>query len=83
MENVNEKLLNIISELIEEEEFSNELIMKSDFIEELKFDSILFVSMIINIEKEFNIEIKVEYVDIERLSNFSSLLEMLKEHGVY
>ena len=42
-------------------------------------DSLLFVSMIIEMEQEFDIEIPDEYLAADRLTTFQDLEELVKE----
>lgn len=52
-----EKLINLIVNLMEEEGDPREVTLSSDFVEDLGFDSLRYLLLITSIEEEFNIEI--------------------------
>ena len=48
--------------------------------EKLTMDSIEFVSMIVEIENEFNIEVPDEYLLIEKLNTFTQICDMIESN---
>lgn len=69
---IEKKLLNCLKHvgiIVEEDELD----MIEDFIE----DSITFITLIVEIEQEFDIEIPDEFLSIERMATISSIKEMI------
>lgn len=54
-------------------------IEEDDSLKDVVNSSLLFISMIIEIEQEFNVEIPDDYLDMEKLSTLSDLERMVNE----
>ena len=48
--------------------------------EELGFDSLLMVELIIEIEEQLGFEFEAEEMDMKRLQSYQNLLELVKRH---
>ena len=74
----NKKLKDIIAKVatkpVEHEMINDRTILTSD----LGFDSIQIISLIIEIETEFEIDIEDEDLEIEKLTVYSSLYDMIE-----
>ena len=68
--NIEERLNRIISE-------NGNDIASNNINEKLDIDSITFVSLIVEIENEFDIEIPDDYLLIEKLGTYSQFLDMI------
>lgn len=67
------KIKEIIMKLSRKEVLENLIIDDLDLINELDFDSLQIVELIVEIENEFNIVIEDEDMDLEILSKFRNL----------
>ena len=57
----------------------NQITESTDLMEDLGFESVNLVELIVDIENEFGIEIEDEFLDIEVLSSFNRLVDMLEK----
>lgn len=55
---------------------------KCDLIDELGFDSLLFVELIVSIEDEFGIEFDMNNLDINKLRHMNELKEIVNRYLV-
>lgn len=82
MNNIESRLMKLIIEQGKGEingiEFSDEL----NLIEDLMFDSISFLELIVEIENEFGIEFDEEDIDIDSFSNYGNLRKLLLEKNI-
>ena len=60
-------------------EISEDNVDYLNFVNDCGMDSILFISLLISMEKTFHIRIPDEMVDMEKLSSFSSCSLLLHE----
>lgn len=74
---IHEKLKAIISEVatraVDDVKIIDETVLTSD----LGFDSVQIISLIVELESQFNIEIDDDDLDIEKLTVYSSLYKMV------
>lgn len=74
---IHEKLKAIISEVatraVDDVKIIDETVLTSD----LGFDSVQIISLIVELESQFNIEIDDDDLDIEKLTVYSSLYNMV------
>ena len=56
---------------------SNGILLQDAEQDGLHFDSVQFISLIVDIEKEFCIEIPDEYLDGESLNNYNDFLDVI------
>ena len=76
MSEIEKKLINIIKhcdDSVDTKEINN----KTDLVNDLGFDSISIIQLVVELENEFDIEINDEYLLIEYLSPFKSLIEII------
>lgn len=52
----------------------------TDLVNELMFNSISIIQLVVSIEDAFDIEIDDEYLLLERLNTLEKLLEILNQH---
>jgi acyl carrier protein len=52
---------------------------KNFLLEDYINDSLTFISLIVEIESEFNVEIEDKYLDFSRLNNFEDLLLLINK----
>jgi acyl carrier protein len=71
------KLKDIIINIAPEFE-SEEIGWSTLFVEDLYFDSLRFIEMIVEIESAFDIEIEDEYLDIAKIGVFGNLFEIVR-----
>lgn len=76
MSEIEKILINIIKRCdnsVDTDEINN----KTDLVNDLGFDSISIIQLVVELENEFDIEIDDEYLLIEYLSPFKSLIEII------
>ena len=56
---------------------NNGILLQDSDQDELYFDSIQFISLIVDIEREFEIEMPDEYMDGKLLNNYDDLLDVV------
>lgn len=75
IEKFENRIKEIISEIIETD--VDKITPTADFVSDLGMDSMQALEIMAAVEKEFKIQIPEEY--LEKISNFSNLLELTKE----
>ena len=70
---IQNKLLKIISNITQSSYSNYETIRKLSLTNDLQFDSLKFVELIVEIETEFSIEIIDEDIDIDKLDNLENI----------
>ncbi len=75
---VEQKLKELIVEIVESEYSVDKINDKTILTTELGYDSIKIIELIVGIEEKFDIVIEDEDLDISRLTVFGSLMEMLQ-----
>jgi len=80
---IEQKLKTIILKNASLDYIENDITDNSDLVEDLKFDSIRIIQLIVDIESEFKIQIEDDFLLIELISNYKSLkthvINMLSE----
>lgn len=74
---IQNSLLKIISNITLCSYQNYEAICELSLINDLQFDSLRFVELIVDIEMEFNIEIIDDDIDIDKLDNLKSIEAMI------
>jgi len=64
-ENIKSELIILISTLFKEKGFDTELIEYSDLVNDVGMDSITFISMVVEIESHFNMEVPDDFLLME------------------
>lgn len=52
----------------------------TNLVNDLKFDSIELIDLIITIESEFNIELEDDYLELDKMIDFSVLVSMVESN---
>lgn len=83
--NMEEQVREILKELCRldlTEEEKEKILQNKDcnLKEELGFDSLLMVELIIEIEEQLGFEFEAEEMDMKRLRSYQNLLELVKRH---
>lgn len=55
------EVINLISELFKDKGFDTDIIEYADLVDDMGMDSITFISIVVEIEAKFNIEVPDEY----------------------
>lgn len=76
MTEIENKLINIIKHCDNSLD-TKDINSKTDLVNDLGFDSISIIQLVVELENEFDIEINDEYLLIEYLSPFKSLIEII------
>ncbi len=74
------RLIEIIFELTNCDELDSSMIDKVDLIDDLNFDSLTFISMIIEIEAKFSIIIPDNLLLIENFRNVGQIVEIIEKN---
>lgn len=77
MENVDEKLKYIIKDIMDSDLKDISISVSTNLISDLGFDSISIVSLILEIENAFNIE--MDNYDLDIISKFDALCKMIEK----
>ena len=75
-ENILKKLILLCSEN-KDIELDN-ITFKTDLIKDCNFNSISIITLIVKIERAFNIEIDDEYLSLDKISSYNNLCKILK-----
>jgi Phosphopantetheine attachment site. len=79
MINYKDDLLKIIESLFQEYTNESNMLEYVDFIDDLNMDSITFISMVIEIENKFNIEVPDNLLLMEFFKNLDSIVKMFEQ----
>lgn len=74
---INKKIMRIIQALEGFEQYSDEQLLLLNFVDEQLFDSITFVILIVELEKEFDICINNENMLVERFSTINDISNLI------
>ena len=77
MKYIEEKIINIIMKKVILNESSISVNPKTDVIEELNFDSLMYIETIADIESEFDVEFDEEDLDIEKLKTVGNFIDLV------
>lgn len=73
------KILEILNHLFQNSGVDTEVIEYVDFIDDLGMDSIGFISLIVELETEFNIQIPDEWLLVDKFREYSSVFSAVEE----
>ena len=71
-------LSNLIKVVFQNQGFDSDLIEDLDFIEDLGMDSMTFISMVIEIEQYFDIEVPDDCLLMEKFSNITQIITIIE-----
>ncbi len=74
-EEIEEKLCEIIKEILEEQETSS--VTCEDTLSEIGLNSIHFISIIVQSEVEFDIEFEDDFLSLDKFTNVSSIVDYI------
>lgn len=80
-ENIKIELINLLSVLFKDKGFNVDLIEYTDLISDLAMDSLTFISMVVELEAHFNIEVPDDLLLIEKFKNVDDIIKIL-EYGI-
>lgn len=72
------KIVEIIKEINPDID-TGDLTLDSE-IKEIGFDSIMFISLIVAIESEYDFEFRDEFLDMNRMKTIKEIIKNLREH---
>lgn len=75
-QNVTEKLIEIIKEILE---FEGEITENANLVEELEIDSVVILQLIANIEMKFDITFDDEDLMVDKFETVASLAQYIEE----
>ncbi|MBU3090201.1 acyl carrier protein [Clostridium gasigenes] len=76
-----QKIINILSEIKEDETLKNSLSSDSKIIDKVGLDSLQMINFILMVEEAFNIEIDYEEFDFDYLESINSFCSFLKAYN--
>jgi len=76
--NIEQRLKNIVSNVATQDVDIDAINEKTILTNDLGYDSVQIIELIVELENEFEIEIEDEDLEIERLTVYSNLLEMIE-----
>ena len=76
-DNIKAELITLISALFKEKGFDVELIEHADLINDLGMDSITFISMVVEIEARFNIEVPDDFLLMDYFINVDAIVKII------
>lgn len=75
---IKEKIIELLSNLFYDFDVDEDVIEYADLIDDLGMDSVNFISLIIELETEFNIQIPDDWLLVERFREFSLIFSAVK-----
>ena len=78
-DNIKVELVNLISTLFKNKGFEVEIIEYADLINDLGMDSITFISMVVEIEAYFNMEVPDDYLLMEKFKTVDDIVKIIEE----
>lgn len=76
-ETIKQELIELISELFKDKGFDVNILENVDFIDDFGMDSITFISMVVDLEVHFDIEVPDDMLLVENFSNFNSINDII------
>ena len=76
-DNIKAELITLISVLFKEKGFDVEIIEYADLINDIGMDSITFISMVVEIEAHFNIEVPDDFLLMEHFKSIDDIVKII------
>lgn len=76
-ESIKKKLIELLYKNFSIEDISKDVIPNLDLIDDLSIDSLTFISLLIEIENEFDIIIPDEFVKLDLFRNFDDIVDII------
>lgn len=73
------KILEILNNLFQNSDVGTDVLEYVDFIDDLGMDSVHFISLIVELEAEFDIQIPDEWLLMNKFREYSSILSAVEE----
>lgn len=77
--NIEEKIKKIICDIANIDVSDEDNLKDKNLIEDLKYDSIMLVRMMVEMEKEFVVEFDDEEIELEILSNYNKIVILISK----
>lgn len=78
-DNIKSELINLISALFNKKGFDTDLIEHADLVNDLGIDSITFISMVVEIESHFNIEVPDDFLLMDYFKNIDAIVKIIED----
>ena len=75
---IKERIIDILDKLFSDEGIDKNMLEDVDLIEDLGMDSILFVSLLIELETEFGIRIPDEWMTLNKFQNYYQISNVVE-----
>lgn len=79
LDNTEKRVLKVIKTVTEQSNYSDEEILNNDYSITGMLDSILFVTLVVELEEEFDIIIDDDNLVLEKISTFEAIVNLVKE----
>ena len=76
---VKDKIIDILADLFSNPGVDREVLEYVDLVDDLGMDSISFISIIIELETAFNVQVSDEWLNIEKFRDYSAIYEAVEE----
>ena len=76
---VKDKIIVILADLFSNPGVDREVLEYVDLVDDLGMDSISFISIIIELETAFNVQVSDEWLNIEKFRDYSAIYEAVEE----
>ncbi len=76
-ESIQKKLIELLYKNFRITNISKDVIPNLDLIDDLSIDSLTFISLLIEIESEFNIIIPDEFIKLDLFRNFNDIVDII------
>lgn len=76
---VKDKIIDILADLFSNPGVDREVLEYVDLVDDLGMDSISFISIIIELETAFNVQVPDEWLNIEKFRDYSAIYEAVEE----
>lgn len=76
---VKDKIIDILADLFSDAGVDRGVLEYVDLVDDLGMDSISFISIIIELETAFNVQVPDEWLNIEKFRDYSAIYEAVEE----
>ena len=78
-ETIKQEVIELVSELFKDKGFDIDIIEYVDFIDDLGMDSITFISLVVEIESHFDIEVPEELLLMDNFKNLNLVTKIIAD----
>lgn len=79
MDNAKLELVNLITVIFQNTGFDADVIEELDFVDDLGMDSVTFISIVIEIESYFDIQVPDDYLLINKFRSVARIMSIIEE----